>query len=202
MTYSAWLGEVDIAYENNGRSTRVKNISPSVLLREFEKGTSPEEFVNLPYTTIQEDLSNNSAAGPDLAQGARTVFADVTGAGRGALSFFEDTSVLNFLNRPQAAFVVRCLSGLGWICFAASVVLLIVSLIVFVRGLELQEPATEEVRQIVETAKVKVQAVSRWAALPFLGAAFSAFVSGLTFWWSSSLLRGFYYMLGRNQTPD
>ncbi len=202
MTYSAWLGEVDKAYESIGRSTRVQNISPSVLLREFEKGTSPEEFVKLPYTAIQEDLSNSAAAGPGLSQGARTVFSEVTGAGRGAQSFIEDTSVLNFLNRSQAAFVVRCLSGLGWLCFAVSVVLLVVSLIVFVMGLASQEPAVEEVRQIVEAAKVKAQAASPWAALPFLGAAFSAFVSGLSFWWFSAMLRGFYYMLSRNRSSD
>lgn len=193
--------EVDKAYEANGRSTRVQNISPSVLLREYEKGTSPEEFIRLPFAALQAEVSYISDES-DLGKGTRRVFAEVASAGRGAQSFIEDPSVLYFLNRPQAAFVVRCFSGLGWLFFALSVVFLIVSLIVFVRGLGAQEPAAEEVRQIVEAAKVKAEAASPLAALPFLGAAFSAFVSGVFSWWFSAMLRGIYYMLGRDQSQS
>lgn len=202
MTYSAWLIEVDEAFEKANIDLRVRDISPNVLLREYEAGTTPNDFVKLPYSAFFEksvyeggssaDFSRSQSGPESLVQagidGANSAYQKVK-------AFLIDTSVLDSLNRVQASFVVRCMTGLGWLCFCAAALALVMRLAIMIPGFGV------EVRQARSGSDLIISIEAPWRSWPYLQAALSFFLAGLSFWWGSAILRGFYFMLGRNQTP-
>lgn len=191
MTYSAWLTEVDAAFLKAGRTASTQRVSPTILLREYEKGTSPEDFVKLPQSAFFEDpMSSPSERASILGNASSGVF-----------EFFEDTSVLNSLNRTQAAFVVRFLNAIGWLCVAAAALIFLLGMIAVARSFG--PPETIEISETFSPKKTEVDLTINPGriALNYLSATLAALTSGVLFWWGSAILRGFYYMLGRNQTP-
>lgn len=174
MTYSAWLAEVDDAFKKEGRRTRVRNLSPSALLAGYEAGASPEAF---------------ASGTPDLS------FADKPSPGfdTGSISgFLSDTSCLENLNRPQASFVVRCLTGLGWFCFglAALFVVFALSAVVQSAGAPNVVPESESISRVLPSGGAG--SIGAAKAMGFLSMAFSVFIVGILSWWGSAMLRGLY----------
>lgn len=191
MTYSAWLTEVDAAFLKAGRTASTQRVSPTILLREYEKGTSPEDFVKLPQSAFFEDpMSSPSERASILGNASSGVF-----------EFFEDTSVLNSLNRTQAAFVVRFLNAIGWLMVGIAVFTLLTGTVLLAQSFGTTEPIPLPNPDLSKKTEVTLTPDRGGIVLTYLAMSLSAFATGVLFWWGSAILRGFYFMLGRNQTP-
>lgn len=168
MTYSSWLAEVDDAFRKAGRKTRVRNLSPSALLAGYEAGSAPEAF---------------ASETPDFTFADKPTPGIVTGSISGFLS---DTSCLESLNRSQASFVVRCLTGLGWFCFGLAGLFIVFALSALVQsaGAPSVVPEYESFSRVLPSGGAKV--------VGYLSTAFSVFIVGILSWWGSAMLRGLY----------
>lgn len=202
MTYSAWLIEVDEGFEQAEAEWRSKDIRPEILLREYEKGTTPSKFSRLPLTLLFEESPSSTAGEPssepmedDSEPQVKTEPVSGFYGGEDKLAFFIDTAVLDSLDKGQAAFVVKCMTGLGWLCFAFAGLAALVGVFSLLPG------NGYELRPVNGGPNLSARIESPLRSMPFLSGAFSLFVLGLTLWWGSAILRGFYFMLGRNQTP-
>lgn len=188
MTYSAWLVEVDAAFLKSGKSSRVAELSPSVLLREYEKGTTPEQFVQLPTSRMLIESANSST---NASCPIRDIF-----------TFFEDTSVLRSLNLPQAGFVVKSLNVLGVICLVIAAALFVWGVHSVAQAVGVLDQAQKPLQQAAPVSAAQAEAAASaaksWAPLTYFSTAFTFFASGILFWWAASMLRGFYWLLGKS----
>lgn len=203
MTYREWLIEVDKAFEQAEAEWRSEDISPEILLREYEKGTTAAEFSRLPLALLFGESPSSAEGKPssEPMEGEaepQVRIGPVSGfyGGEEKLTLFTDTAVLDSLDKGQASFVVRCMTGLGWLCFALAGLAALVGIFSLLPG------NGSELRPVNGGPNLSARIESPLRSIPFLSGAFSLFVLGLTLWWGSALLRGFYYMLGRNRSSD